>query len=478
VRARVLGAVLALTALGMLAAGGSAHLTNRESAERAIEEDLARSVEEFSRLAAEGEDPDTGAPFASASRLVYTALQRMVPAANEGMLGYVDGKRRWEAPVTVAVRLEQDPELLAHLDAYAPPADGRLRPGRVTTSTTTWAFAVVPVSGAELDTPDSAMFVVAVDVDAVLAPAHETFRTFLLFALVVLVLVGIVGWLVAGRLLAPLVELRRTAQQISDSDLSRRIEVSGGGDDVTELAHTVNAMLDRLEDAFSSQRELLDDVSHELRTPLTVLRGHLELLDPADAEEVAATRTLALDEIDRMGRLVEDLTTLAKSQRPDFVQRAPEDLGLLTDDVFDKARSLGDRQWTLVARADAEGEVDRQRLTQGWLQLAANAVKFSEPGSAIRLGSVVVGSVFRLWVEDEGRGIATEDLARIFERFERAGSRGVEGSGLGLAIVSAIAAAHGGRMDVSSEPGVGSNFAVEIPVDLGHPGTADEGEEG
>src|SRR5690606_34280947 len=106
------------------------------------------------------------------------------------------------------------------------------------------------------------------------------------------------------------------------------------------------------------------------------------------------------------------------------------------------------------------------------------AVKFSEPGSAIRLGSVVVGSVFRLWVEDEGRGIATEDLARIFERFERAGSRGVEGSGLGLAIVSAIAAAHGGRMDVSSEPGVGSNFAVEIPVDLGHPGTADEGEEG
>src|SRR5690606_40161897 len=222
-----------------------------------------------------------------------------------------------------------------------------------------------------------------------LAPVGETFRTFALFALGVLALVAVVGWLVAGRLLAPLASLRRTAQRISDSDLSGRIEVTGGDDDVSELAHTVNAMLDRLESAFSSQRELLDDVSHELRTPLTVLRGHLELVDVTDPEDVDATRTLALDEIDRMGRLVDDLTTLAKADRPDFVLPSLEDLGLLTDDVFDKARSLGPRAWSLVARADAEGSLDRQRLTQAWLQLAANAVKFSEPGTAIRLGSSV-----------------------------------------------------------------------------------------
>lgn len=459
-RARVLGAVLVLTAFGVLMAGVSAHLTNRDRTEQSITEVLLRSVTEFQRLATDGEDPETGEPFATASRLVYVALQRMVPAADEGMLGYVDGRRRWDAPVTVAVRLEEDPELLAHLDAYDPSQPGTVR--RVTTSTTTWSYAAVPVSSAALDTPDSAMFVAAVDVDAVFEPVEATFRTFLLFALAVFVLVGIVGWLVAGRLLAPLTSLRRTAQAITDSDLSQRIEVTGD-DDVSELARTVNAMLDRLEAAFSSQRELLDDVSHELRTPLTVLRGNLELVDPHDVGDVEATRALALDEIDRMGRLVDDLTLLAGAQRPDFVQPQREDLGLLTDDVFDKARLLGDRAWSLVARADAEGEVDRQRLTQAWLQLAANAVKFSAEGSAVRIGSRVRDGSLEAWVADEGRGIEPADLERIFDRFERT-DRAVTGSGLGLAIVSAIARAHGGKVRVESEPGAGSTFTIVIPL--------------
>ena len=463
-RARVLGAVLVLTAFGVLMAGVSAHLTNRDRTEQSITEVLLRSVTEFQRLATDGEDPETGEPFATASRLVYVALQRMVPAADEGMLGYVDGRRRWDAPVTVAVRLEEDPELLAHLDAYDPSQPGTVR--RVTTSTTTWSYAAVPVSSTALDTPDSAMFVAAVDVDAVFEPVEATFRTFLLFALAVFVLVGSGGWRVAGRLLAPLTSLRRTAQAITDSDLSQRIEVTGD-DDVSELARTVNAMLDRLEAAFSSQRELLDDVSHELRTPLTVLRGNLELVDPHDVGDVEATRALALDEIDRMGRLVDDLTLLAGAQRPDFVQPQREDLGLLTDDVFDKARLLGDRAWSLVARADAEGEVDRQRLTQAWLQLAANAVKFSAEGSAVQIGSRVRDGLLEVWVADEGRGIEPADLERIFERFERT-DRAMTGSGLGLAIVSAIAQAHAGTVRVESEPGAGSRFTIEIPLRRRH----------
>lgn len=471
---RVLGAVLALTALGMLVAGGSANLLNRQRANVAVTEVLSRSVEEFTRLAEDGEDPETGKPFASASRLVYVALQRMVPAPNEGMIGYVDGQHRWDAPVTVAVRLEDDRELLAALDAR--PESARAGVERITTSTTTWAYVAVPVSVAAIDTPDSGMFVVAVDVDASLAPVTATFRTYLLFALAVLAIVGLVGWLVAGSLLAPLTALRRTAQQISDSDLSRRITVSGD-DDVSELARTVNAMLDRLEAAFSSQRELLDDVSHELRTPLTVLRGHLELVDQGDPDDVASTRALALDEIDRMGRLVDDLTTLAKAQRPDFVIPRTEDLGLLTDDVFDKARSLGSRAWSLVARADVEGEVDRQRITQAWLQLAANAVKFSEEGAVIQLGSRVADGVLAAWVTDEGCGISPEDVERIFERFERAGTDRLEGSGLGLAIVSAIAVAHGGRTRVESELGRGSTFTIEIPVAVRDAGSMDEVEE-
>jgi len=466
VRVRVLGAVLLLAALGMLVAGGSAHLANRERAERSAEAALARSVEEFTRLAAEGTDPETGEPFASAGRLVYVALQRMVPADQEGMLGYLDGRLRWVAPVTVAVRLEDDPELRAHLDARAAATDPTAthRPERVRTSRTTWAVAAVPV--APVDGGASALFVAAVDVDAVLAPVDETFRTYLLFGLAVLLLVGVVGWILAGRLLAPLADLRRTAQAISHSDLSGRIEVHGGTDDVSELARTVNAMLDRLEEAFGSQRRLLDDVSHELRTPLTVLRGHAELMSAADPQDVEATRALALDEIDRMGRLVDDLTTLAKVRRPDFVRPAVVDLGLLTDEVFDKARSLGERAWSLVERADAEGAVDAQRLTQAWLQLAANAVKFSEPASAVRLGSRVEDGAFVAWVSDEGRGIAPEHLERVFERFERAGESRAEGSGLGLAIVRAIAEAHGGTVRVRSQVGAGSTFEIAVPVDV------------
>ena len=139
VRVRVLGAVLLLTAFGVLIAGGSAHLANRERTEKNVEDVLWRSVTEFQVLASDGEDPETGEPFTTAARLVYVALQRMVPAANEGMLGYVDGSRRWDAPVTVAVRLEEDRELLAHLDSFDPTAPGGNAVRRVTTSPTSVA---------------------------------------------------------------------------------------------------------------------------------------------------------------------------------------------------------------------------------------------------------------------------------------------------------------------------------------------------
>ena len=99
-----------------------------------------------------------------------------------------------------------------------------------------------------------------------------------------------------------------------------------GNDDITALTRTVNGMLDRLESAFVGQRQFLDDAGHELKTPLTVLRGHLELLDVGSPEEVAETRELLLDEVDRMSRLVGDLILLAKSDRPDFVSPRPVDL--------------------------------------------------------------------------------------------------------------------------------------------------------
>jgi two-component system OmpR family sensor kinase len=201
-----------------------------------------------------------------------------------------------------------------------------------------------------------------------------------------------------------------------------------------------------------------------LRTPLTILRGQLEVLDPADPFDVTETRSLLLDEIDRMGRMVEELILLSKAQRPDFLVLSSIDLAPFTDDLLDKARALGDRHWILHERGDAPLMGDAHRLTQAMMELARNAVKFSAVGSTISIGSRAAAGEVRLWVSDAGVGIRAGERDRVFERFSRASSGlGVEGSGLGLSIVEAIATAQLSHVEVVSEPGVGSTFTIVLP---------------
>ena len=213
-------------------------------------------------------------------------------------------------------------------------------------------------------------------------------RTYAIVAALSLLLVTGFAAAQSGRLLAPLRTLRETAEEITDTDLSRRLPVTGN-DDITALTRTFNRMLDRLEAAFVGQRQFLDDAGHELKTPLTVLRGHLELLDVGSPEEIAETRELLLDEIDRMSRLVGELILLAKSDRPDFVTLRPVDLTGLTVDTLAKARGLGDRIWTLDETASVTVSVDEQRLTQALLQLCDNAVKHTGAGRRGRARLVV-----------------------------------------------------------------------------------------
>ena len=460
VRTRILAAVLALAAFGLMLAGTTAYLLLRDRTDVRIDASLTRSVQEFRALAADGVDPRTGLPFATASDLVYVAIQRTVPPETAGVVGLVAGKIEWTQPAGVPMRPERDRALVARLELID--ADDPVQINSVTTELTAYRYAAVPVT--VVGDPASAVLVFVHDRSAEHADLTSTYRTYALVSLESLILIGLVGWVVAGRLLAPLRLLGATAQRITDSDLSDRIAVSGH-DDVSDLTRTVNAMLDRLETAFSSQRQLLDDAGHELRTPLTILRGHLEVLDPADADEVIATRTLALDEVDRMHRLVDDLVTLAKAERPDFVQLAPVDVGRLIDDVLDKARMLGERRWLIDARVEVWFELDTQRITQALLQLATNAVKFSTNGTAIAFGSAIADGRLLLWVRDEGQGVSPADAGRIFERFARGhAGRGVEGSGLGLPIVLAIAETHGGSVRLDSRPGAGATFTLDLPA--------------
>jgi signal transduction histidine kinase len=309
------------------------------------------------------------------------------------------------------------------------------------------------------------VFVVAASLSSERAQVEDAVRLAALVLLSVLLIASALAWVVAGRVLAPLRLLAGTARSIGESDLTQRIPVSGR-DEIADLARTFNAMLDRLEAAFGTQRAFVSDASHELRTPITIVRGHLELLGE-DPDERRETIALVMDELDRMSRFVDDLLLLARADRDDFLRLAGVELGALTDELYDKAVALGQRDWRLEGRGEALLHADRQRLTQAVMGLAQNAVQHTAPGDAIWLGSDTGRREIRLWVRDSGPGVAPEDQGRIFERFARASAsrRRSEGAGLGLAIVRAIAAAHGGRVALSSRPGAGATFTLVLPRD-------------
>ncbi|MBE9136537.1 HAMP domain-containing histidine kinase [Nodosilinea sp. LEGE 07088] len=275
-----------------------------------------------------------------------------------------------------------------------------------------------------------------------------------------------VAWATAGRALAPLRELTQTAHTITESDMTRRIAVEGT-DEIAELTTTFNAMLDRLQIAFESQQEFVKDAGHELRTPITVIRGHLETLKYSpDRQEQKVS--LAIDELDRMSRLVNDLLLLAKAERQDFLVLQWEELDWLTEELYLKVRSIANRQWKLESKGLSPILIDRQRITQVVMNLVQNAIRHTQENDTIAIGSSVRENRAYLWVSDTGEGIAPEDQAHIFERFSRATVRKSENEhhGLGLAIVQAISQAHGGWVELSSSLGQGSTFTVVIPLEI------------
>jgi two-component system, OmpR family, sensor kinase len=461
VRTRIAAWVVLLTALALLGAGLAAYVVQSDRIDGQAAREVSHEIAQFDKLydGGAGEDPTTGRPFTSARRLMRVALERNTPPdEHETIVSFLGGQPDLVSGGTKpAYRgLSDDARFLRAVRDLLP----RGGSARVDTSLGEVVMAVQPVS----DGTTQGAYVPAY------FPAGErgefvgVLRTYASVAAGALVLVTLGAWLVAGRLLRPVREMRATAQEISDTDLSRRITTTGH-DDITDLGQTFNAMLDRLEQSFAQQRRFLDDAGHELRTPITIVRGHLELLDPGHAGDTEATRDLVLDEVDRMARLVDDMIVLAKSGRPDFLQPGEVDAGMLTDEVLDKVRALGDRAWKLDERAEGTVVVDAQRVTQALVQLATNAVQHTSPGEVIALGSAVDGAHARWWVRDTGPGVSPADRERIFERFQRGHhARGSDGSGLGLSIVQAIAAAHGGEVLLESTPGEGATFTLVVPT--------------
>jgi heavy metal sensor kinase len=301
----------------------------------------------------------------------------------------------------------------------------------------------------------------------------DRLRTFSFEALIVLFFASlVVGWVIAGRVLAPIGRITGVAREIQATDLSRRIHLQGPNDELKQLADTFDAMLSRIDAAFAAQQQFLADASHELRNPLAIIRTNADLAlsdkDP-EIEELRHAVVVVKRASDRMARLVDDLLALARREAPTFAIEKV-DLGRAVTEASEEFMAPAEARGIVLDRAVAPGVIvmgDSDALKRAVANLLENAVRLSPPNSRIRLAVGSERGLAWIAVSDEGPGIATDDQPKVFDRFWRADkgrSRADGGTGLGLSIVRQIAQTHGGDVQLQSKLGVGSTFTIWLPV--------------
>ncbi|HET7341418.1 MAG TPA: ATP-binding protein, partial [Methylomirabilota bacterium] len=279
------------------------------------------------------------------------------------------------------------------------------------------------------------------------------------------------GRVMARAALKPVDEMSRAARRIDAEALTRRIAVRGTGDELDRLAATLNGMLARLENTFGEMRRFSADAAHELRTPLTALKGTLEVALRADRNVAEYREALvsALEEVDRLVRLAEDLLLLSRSTAGPESPPARVDLEPLVLDVADVgARLAKDHGVTVRVGPMAPAAVlgDAGALRRALLNLVENGIKYTPAGGRVELSVAVADAEAVLAVEDTGPGVDEADAERIFEPFVRldaARARETGGSGLGLAIARSIVIAHRGTLGVERAAGGGARFTMRLP---------------
>ncbi|GGV22981.1 two-component sensor histidine kinase [Actinomadura cremea] len=277
------------------------------------------------------------------------------------------------------------------------------------------------------------------------------------------ILAAWVTWRVVGRTLGPVEAIRAQLAEISATDLSRRVPQPPGEDEISQLARTANATLDRLEKAVAQQRQFASDASHELRTPITGLRANLEdaAMHPGD-NDLPAVVASALRDTDRLESIVTDLLLLARIGTGGTVAHEPVDLSTLAAAELHRRSSAHE----VVARYTCDVTVSgvRMQLVRLLGNLLDNAERYADACITVEVGRT--GSWAFLTVADDGPGIPPSDRERVFERFTRldtARSRGAGGTGLGLAIAREIAHAHCGTLTIAATGG-GAHFTLRLPL--------------
>lgn len=416
-----------------------------------VRADLIEQTQEFKETL---EANDRDVPVAI-DRFIATTL----PEDDNYFIFFLDGQFHTSSPKALPADIQPGTELIQQLAKQTEIVQGQ-KPSD-DPNIQELLYVVKPIHSAEGE-------IVGVFIGAHAAAGEriEAIEGTVVFAQVMVasvIIAFLLSWLISGRVLAPVRELTAAAREIGEAGLEQRLNVRGKGE-MAVLAQTFNAMLDRLQGVIVSQRDFISDAGHELRTPITIVRGHLELMGD-DPEEQREAVEIAIDELDRLERMVEEMSLLAKSERPDFVRPTLVGLTDFTESLFAKARTLGDRDWQLVAVAGETAWFDPQRLTEAVMNLVQNAVEHTQPSDTIALGSAMDADGVQFWVRDTGPGIAPEQQQRIFERFVRMGkpTSHASGAGLGLSIVMAIAEAHGGSVELASQLGAGATFTLKIP---------------
>ncbi|MBH8551466.1 HAMP domain-containing histidine kinase [Nostocaceae cyanobacterium CENA357] len=382
------------------------------------------------------------------------------PEDDSYFITFIDGEFYKSSPLARPKPLAQDSQLMKRWAKQTQPEQGEKE-----FSVTDACKILYMVEPIKINGQTRGVFIIAHTTAGERAEALEAVGVIIEVSSLVFIVSLTLAWLAAGRVLAPLRTITTTAHAISESDLTQRLPVRGKGE-LGKLATTFNEMMDRLEAAFATQREFVNDAGHELRTPITIVRGHLELMGD-DPQEQQETLALVIGELDRMSRLVDDMILLAKAERIDFLQVATVNVAEFTQELFVKAQALAERDWQLDSVAKGRIVVDRQRITEAVMNLAQNATQHTGNSDTISIGSAIAKGKVRFWVRDTGEGIPLVDQKRIFERFARTSNsrRRSEGAGLGLSIVRAIAESHGGQVLLRSQLGTGSMFTIVLPLD-------------
>ncbi|MDJ0572479.1 MAG: ATP-binding protein [Pleurocapsa sp. MO_192.B19] len=420
-----------------------------------VEQALNQEIQEF-QLLVSGKDPDTAQPFKDNITAIFNVfLRRNIPINNEYTIALLPNGFYASVPPDLPQSIDRNSAIVKEWQQLTVS-----QRGEINGSQDKIVYLAEPI---KIDGKIKGVFVVAIATNSELEEVKEAIFVIARVTGVAAAITSVLAWIFAGRILTPLRILTKTARVISENNLDQRIQVRGN-DEVAQLSITFNEMLDRLQSAFVTQRQFLNDVGHELRTPITIVQGHLELMGDTP-EEKQETKEIVLDELKRMNRLIADLMLLANSEQPDFLHLQPVELKTLTEEIYAKAKAIADRHWQLEEIGTGIISTDPQRLVQAITNLAQNATKHTQQEDTIAIGSAIDRQYVYLWVRDTGTGIPESEQKVIFERFQT-GSNSYEAksTGLGLSIITAIIQAHGGKIELSSRLNYGSKFTIILPL--------------